>query len=114
MGRGPPLLRRLTNLLANAHTHTPPGTRITVSGRRTARDVHLIVRDTGPGIPQGEVEAIFARFHRLDQAAGGTGLGLSIVQAIVALHGGRVWAESQGGPGATFHVTLPHDLREAR
>jgi len=104
----------VVNLLANAHTHTPPGTRITVSGRRTARDVHLIVRDTGPGIPPDAVEAIFTRFHRLDQAVAGTGLGLSIVQAIVALHGGRVWAESQGGPGATFHVTLPHDLREAR
>ncbi len=97
----------VVNLLDNATRHTPPGARITVSARRAGDAVHLMVRDSGPGIPAAELDTIFARFHRLDHAAGGSGLGLSIVRAIVALHGGRAWAENHAGEGATFRVALP-------
>ncbi|MBA3416214.1 MAG: HAMP domain-containing histidine kinase [Chloroflexia bacterium] len=95
------------NLLANAHRHTPPGTRISVSGRIAATEVHVRVADDGPGIPTGELEAIFGRFYRRDPHAGGSGLGLVIARAIVDLHGGRLWAESRPGAGASFFVALP-------
>ncbi|MCA1599909.1 MAG: hypothetical protein LC769_13035, partial [Chloroflexi bacterium] len=49
------------------------------------------------------------RFYRVNHGAGGSGLGLSIVRAIVELHGGHVWAESEEGAGAAFHVVLPRD-----
>ncbi len=104
----------VANQLDNATRHTPPGARVTVSGRCGDDAVHLVVRDTGLGIPATELEAVFARFHRLDHAAGGSGLGLSIVRSIVALHGGRSWAESGAGDGAAFHVVLPRDAPEDR
>ena len=105
VGDLPGLERVFLNLLANANRHTPEGTRVTVSGQAAAGEVRVVVRDTGPGIPATELEAIFAPFHR--RAGGGTGLGLANVRTIVALHGGRVWAESPPGEGAAFHVVLP-------
>lgn len=105
------LEQALTNLLANAHRHTPPGTRITVAGQADGGEVRLAVRDTGPGIPPGEREAIFGRLHRLappgGAADGGAGLGLAIARGIVALHGGRLWAEGEPGEGAAFLLALP-------
>lgn len=100
------------NLLANAHRHTPSGTRITLSGRDTPQEVHLTVRDNGPGIPEGALDAIFGRFRRLDPAARGSGLGLAVARAFVERQGGRLWAEHAPEGGAVFHVSLPHS-REA-
>ena len=97
----------VVNVLANAHAHTPPGTRITVSGRAVDGSVRLTVHDDGPGIPEEELEAVFDRFHRLAGGHGGSGLGLAIARGIVELHAGRMWAESEPGQGATFTVTLP-------
>jgi len=97
----------LINLLTNAHQHTPTGTRIAVSGRVTADEVVLAVSDTGPGIPQGELERVFQRFHRLSAHGGGSGLGLAIASGIMALHGGRLWVESEPGKGAHFFAALP-------
>ncbi|MGW7366731.1 sensor histidine kinase [Streptomyces sp. NPDC054841] len=102
----------LVNLLANARTHTPPGTTVTARVRpldcRTA--VALEVRDDGPGIAPALVPHVFERFARGDASrsrhAGSTGLGLAIVQAVVAAHGGTVGVESV--PGRTvFSVRLP-------
>jgi two-component system sensor histidine kinase KdpD len=108
-GEGDP--RRLeqvaVNVLANAHLHTPKGTRISISGRVSGGEVSLSVGDNGPGIPQGELEAVFRRFHRLGSARGGSGLGLAIARGIVELHGGRIRAESRPEAGATFHIFLP-------
>ncbi|HZU12487.1 MAG TPA: ATP-binding protein [Chloroflexota bacterium] len=105
-------LRILTNLLANAVKFTPSGGRIRVIVGPTVeneRDLHISVRDTGPGIPAEHHERIFQAFQRLDGSASrqGTGLGLAIVRQLVELHAGRVWVESTVGEGATFHVVLP-------
>ncbi|WP_069744313.1 cell wall metabolism sensor histidine kinase WalK [Streptomyces sp. EN23] len=111
----------LVNLLANARTHTPPGTTVTVSVQppvRAGGPVTLEVRDDGPGIPAGLLPHVFERFARGDAsrargaddggATGSTGLGLAIVQAVVSAHGGRVRVEST--PGRTvFAVELPAD-----
>jgi PAS domain S-box-containing protein len=103
--------RRLTqvvlDLLVNAHRHTAAGTEITISGNVSEEEVLLTVRDTGPGIPTEALDIIFQRFHSLDATAGGSGLGLAIARGIVELHGGRIWAESQPGAGATFLIALP-------
>ncbi len=97
----------LVNLLANAHQHTPAGTRIAVSGRVTDDEALLSVRDGGPGIPTEELEDVFRHFYRLPSAERGSGLGLAIAKGVVELHGGRIWAESRSGEGTTFHVALP-------
>jgi signal transduction histidine kinase len=97
----------VVNLLANAHRHTPPGTRIRLSGRSAGEENLLLVSDDGPGIPAAELEAVFGRYHRIASVQAGSGLGLAIAKGIVELHGGRIWAESGSGQGATFHVALP-------
>jgi two-component system OmpR family sensor kinase len=100
----------LANLLANARTHTPEGTTVTVAVTATADSAVLQVIDFGPGIPANLQPHIFERFARGDssrsRAAGSTGLGLSIVSAVVAAHRGTVSVDSR--PGHTvFTVTLP-------
>lgn len=100
----------VTNLLANARTHTPPGTTVTASLTHGGEDAVLEVRDTGPGIDPEFLPRVFERFVRGDssraRSTGSTGLGLAIVAAVVQAHGGRVEVESE--PGATvFRVILP-------
>jgi two-component system phosphate regulon sensor histidine kinase PhoR len=78
-------------------------------------EVEFIVQDFGPGIASEHLTRIFERFYRVDKArsreSGGTGLGLAIVKHIVLAHGGRIWAESELGHGATFHFTLPQSAQ---
>jgi two-component system, OmpR family, sensor histidine kinase KdpD len=70
--------------------------------------VRVDVADRGPGIPPGEEERIFEKFHRGGkEAGGGVGLGLTICRGIVTAHGGRIWAENRPGGGAVIHFTLP-------
>ncbi|MFJ5778579.1 ATP-binding protein [Streptomyces sp. NPDC093094] len=100
----------LVNLLANARTHTPPGTTVTARVRHAGPWLCVDVHDDGPGIPSGLLPHVFERFARGDssrsRASGSTGLGLAIVQAVAAAHGGAVTVES--GPGRTvFTVRLP-------
>ena len=101
----------LDNLLANARAHTPAGTKVTVTVRRTAGGGELEVADDGPGMTPDEVGRAFERFYRADPSRsrrhGGAGLGLSIVAAIVKAHGGEVTAQATPGGGATFTVRLP-------
>lgn len=100
----------VANLLANARTHTPEGTRVVTSLRRDGDWVRLDVADDGPGVPEALQENVFERFTRGDEArnraSGSTGLGLSIVDAVAKSHGGRVLLDSR--PGATtFTLSLP-------
>jgi two-component system sensor histidine kinase KdpD len=99
----------LVNLLENAAKHTPPGTAVTVAARAEGDAVLLAVADRGPGVPEGEEERIFDKFHRLPaaSAAGGVGLGLAICRGIVAAHGGRIWAERRPGGGTVITIRLP-------
>jgi two-component system OmpR family sensor kinase len=108
------LAQILHNLLANALRHTPAGGRITVRATATGIEAQVEVRDSGEGIAPEDLPHIFDRFWRADrarsrdsQAAPRTGLGLSIAQTLVEAHGGRIWAESAPGDGATFRFTLP-------
>ncbi|UOY00895.1 sensor histidine kinase [Blastococcus sp. PRF04-17] len=102
------------NLVTNALTHTPPGTRITVTvaGDDADPDVLLLrVADEGPGMEVADAERAFERFYRADasrtRAAGGTGLGLAIVASLVAAHGGSVHLDTAPGEGAAVTVRLP-------
>ncbi|MEV0121805.1 HAMP domain-containing sensor histidine kinase [Streptomyces sp. NPDC050703] len=104
------LHQAVANLLANARTHTPPGTEVTVRVRAAGGRVRVEVRDDGPGIPAELLPSVFERFARGDASrsrkAGSTGLGLALVRAIVTAHGGTVAVESV--PGRTvFAVELP-------
>ena len=100
----------LTNLLANARTHTPPGTTVTVGISRQGDLAHLDVVDDGAGIGPQTLPHVFERFARGDTSrsreAGSTGLGLAIVDAVVASHHGSVSVDSRPGRTA-FRVTLP-------
>jgi len=101
----------LTNLIGNAIKFSEPG--MTVGVGVEARDGEALfeVTDEGPGVPPHKLETIFDRFEQVDASdsrqKGGSGLGLTICRAIVELHGGRIWAQSPAGAGATFSFTLP-------
>ncbi len=99
------------NLLGNAAKYSPTEHPITLSVERQDGLVVLSVHDEGIGIAPEHLRAVFDRFYRLPASAEhvkGLGLGLSIVRDLVAAHGGRVWAESEGeGKGSTFYVSLP-------
>jgi two-component system, NtrC family, sensor histidine kinase KinB len=98
----------LTNLLANAVRHTPPGGRVEVSAATAGELVRFEVRDTGEGIPAEHVERVFDKFYRVPGSrSGGVGLGLYISREIVHAHGGEVGVESTPGRGSLFWFTLP-------
>jgi two-component system, OmpR family, sensor kinase len=100
----------VANLLANARTHTPPGTTVRTRVRAVNGEVSVTVEDDGPGIPEMLQPHVFQRFARGEASrsrqAGSTGLGLSIVSAVTQAHGGHVELSSR--PGRTsFRVALP-------
>ncbi|MGP8252367.1 MAG: sensor histidine kinase, partial [Terracidiphilus sp.] len=98
-------------LIENSLKYAKEGKRVKVGAKARENEVEFTVQDFGPGIASEHLERIFERFYRVDKArsreSGGTGLGLAIVKHIVHAHGGRVWAESELGNGASFHFTLP-------
>jgi two-component system, OmpR family, sensor kinase len=109
-GDGSRLAQVLANLLANARTHTPPGTNVTVTLTAEPSGIRLSIADDGPGIAPDLLPHIFERFARGSTSRsrdnGSTGLGLAIVRAVVAAHAGTVDATSR--PGRTeFTVRLP-------
>jgi signal transduction histidine kinase len=105
------MVQVLSNLVDNALLHTPAGGRILISARKVADSLELRVQDSGPGIPENELELVFERFYRSDPSrqrnAGGSGLGLAIAKSIVEKHDGRIWAESKPGEGTTIIIHLP-------
>jgi two-component system, OmpR family, sensor kinase len=118
----------LTNLLANALHHTPPGTPVEVAVGRlqgpSGPESVVEVRDHGPGLSAEQAEKVFERFYRVDSSrrrgtGGGSGLGLAIVATIVEVHEGTVSVAPTPGGGATFRVrfraaTQPVDDHDAR
>jgi signal transduction histidine kinase len=103
----------LGNLVSNAVKYSPPGKNVWVTLAHDPAEGHrLVVRDEGPGLTAEDQAHLFGKYRRLSaRPTGGetaTGLGLAIVSKLVALHGGRVWAESAGpGRGASFVVCVP-------
>jgi signal transduction histidine kinase len=102
----------LTNLIGNAIKFTPPHGRVTVSSASNDTDwVRVSVSDTGTGISADQRERIFEKFYQIAGNGGpkpkGTGLGLSISKALVELHGGKIWVESEPNGGSNFCFTLP-------
>jgi len=99
------LRRALLNLVQNAVDAMPQGGTLIITGHSTATHVQLTVKDTGSGIPAGELARIFEPLYTTKP--GGTGLGLYIVQEIVTAHAGQVTVESVVGQGTTFTLTFP-------
>jgi len=99
----------LQNIVDNALKFTRVGEVIVTAGADRDR-VEVTVRDTGPGIPPGDLSRIFERFYKVDRSRSGlpgSGLGLSIARHLVELQGGTIVAESSGGTGSTVRVRLP-------
>ncbi len=97
----------LINLLDNARKYSPPGTRIEVELATEPEAIVVAVRDHGNGIPAGEHERIFERFHRLRSDQSGVGLGLHISREIVRKHGGDLVVESPPEGGNRFIARVP-------
>ena len=107
------LIEVVLNLLTNAEQAMAAAGRggtITVRCEVAGDHIHLSVSDDGPGIPPEILGRIFEPFFTPKEVGVGTGLGLSICQGIVRQHQGELWAESDIGAGATFHVELPVPL----
>jgi PAS domain S-box-containing protein len=106
------VIQVLMNLIGNALKFTPTGGKVTIAvAKNSAAWIQISVTDTGPGIPAEEVNKVFGRFYQIGQAGTqktqGTGLGLAISKALVEMHGGKIWVESEAGKGSTFSFTLP-------
>jgi two-component system phosphate regulon sensor histidine kinase PhoR len=100
----------LRNLVENAVNYSPPQSDIHLSAERHDATVHVVVSDSGPGIPPTDLTRVFERFYRVDKSRsgpGGTGLGLSIVKHLVELHEGQVSVANRTDGGAVFTVVLP-------
>lgn len=109
----------LTNLLSNAFKFTKAGGKVNVSLEKCILDsrrcAHIVVEDTGCGIPKEEQGHVFERFYRTEQDSSsqqiGSGIGLNMVYEYIQLHEGKVSLESEEGKGSRFIVDIPADLK---
>ena len=106
----------MTNLVQNALKFTKEGDTVKITAgiieESGAREIGISVEDTGKGIPPDSLIKIFDKFYQLDKDSfarkQGIGLGLALCKEIVELHGGTIWAESEGeGRGSRFFIKLP-------
>ncbi|WP_319506064.1 ATP-binding protein [uncultured Methanolobus sp.] len=100
-----------SHILENALKFTSHEGSITIIVLQEGNKIHVVVRDTGIGIPKDEIQHIFKRFYQMDGSLtrryGGNGLGLYLCKSIVEAHGGSIWATSEEGKGTEIHVLLP-------
>jgi signal transduction histidine kinase len=107
----------ISNLLDNAIRYNVPNGEVVVAVERVKEQpfIKISVKDTGVGIPADEINRLFEKFFRAENAvkiySEGSGLGLYIVKNIVKRHGGEIWVESEINRGSTFYFTLPTDPR---
>lgn len=98
----------LVNLLDNAVKYTPADSAIRIMATATDRNITVEVADRGPGLPLGQEDRVFEKFHRAAaDGRRGAGLGLAICRGIVQAHGGRIWAHNLPEGGVAFLFTLP-------
>jgi PAS domain S-box-containing protein len=102
----------LMNLIGNAVKFTPQHGKVSVAVEKNGSQwIQVSVSDTGPGILPEEANKIFAKFYQIAELgkhkAKGTGLGLAISKALVEMHGGKIWVESEVNRGSIFSFTLP-------
>ena len=104
----------LANLLSNAVKYSPAESAIEIDVKPfngSSEFLLINMRDHGPGIPNEDRDKLFQKFYRIDNSStrttAGTGLGLAITKALVELHGGEIWVESEVGEGSVFNFTLP-------
>lgn len=111
----PELIRRvLVNLLGNALKFTPRGGDVSIQSLDGESDhlAHLIVRDTGRGIPASDLKRVFEKYAQsngAEKAGPSTGIGLTFCRLAVEAHGGHIWAQSELGQGTEIHITMPID-----
>ncbi len=105
---GGQIQRAIANLVENALKFSPPGASVHIRITATRKEAIVRVVDQGPGLEPAELERVFDPFYRhADDPRSGAGLGLAIARGFVEANGGRVWAESRPGQGATFAIALP-------
>ncbi|WP_094227202.1 PAS domain S-box protein [Methanolobus psychrotolerans] len=99
------------SVIDNAIKFSPNGSEVLIRVFEDRGNVHVLVKDSGIGIPHNELSNIFKRFYQIDGSIsrkyGGTGLGLYVSKTITEVHGGSIWIESDEGAGTTVHVLLP-------
>lgn len=101
----------IQNIVDNAIRYTDAGGNVTISVKYATREIEILVRDNGIGIPEDQQKRIFSKFFRGANAqkvdTEGSGLGLYIAKNIIEAHGGKIWFESKEGAGTAFHLTIP-------
>lgn len=104
------IIQVITNLVNNAVKYCDKGS-IIIKTRKERNNIHVSVSDTGYGIEKEDMSKLFQSFERFNKETKnnnqGSGLGLAICYALIELHNGNIWAESEYGIGSTFHFTLP-------
>jgi two-component system sensor histidine kinase CpxA len=99
------------NVIRNAIRYTEPGTAVSVSAQCDDHEVHVVVQDHGPGVPESELDKVFKPFYRVDTSrerrTGGVGLGLAIAERAIKLHNGKISAGNLKQGGFQIEISLP-------
>ena len=108
------LAQAIANLLDNAVKYTPEGESVSLNAHRRDGQIVIVIEDSGPGIPETDLERVKSRFVRLDDARtqAGSGLGLAMVEAVAQLHGGSfTLANSDGESGLKASIMIPTERK---